>query len=217
MMSKVIYKVTHRESGRVYIGTTQDSLDKRRKDHLQKAKTGSGHKFQEAIATYGPQAFEWEQIDTGVSPEEAAEKERNYIVKYQSNEKGYNSDRGGGIKKSIYQYDVQNGNLLNVFNDLEAASKAVGVDRKSISKACLGEVKICSGYSWSYKRYEIYPYMEDGRKKRVHQIGPHGEIVKSYDSVIEASEMTGVNRSSIAKCCRGEYSLAGSYHWKYQD
>jgi len=59
---------------------------------------------------------------------------------------------------------------------------------------------------WTQKRrWELFQFYE------------HGELVRSYDSVAEASEITGVNRSSIAKCCRGLYISAGGYHWKYQE
>jgi len=106
---------------------------------------------------------------------------------------------------------------MSNFPQLECAAIAVGVDKRTISKACLGEIKNCAGYSWSYTLSENYKPEEDKRKKKVFQFYFHGEFIQSYNSVSEASRFTRVNSSSIAKCCRGEYKYAGDYFWKYED
>ena len=215
-MSRIIYKVTNKENGEVYIGATTDSLEKRIKDHLQKAKLEKGYKFQEAIRTYGPEAFSWEQVDTASSPNELAEKESKYILTYNSKKDGYNSDRGGGIKKDVYQYQVDQGNLLYVYPDLESAASAVSVDKRSISKACLGEIKSCKGFFWSYTLGENFMPEEDKRIKQVFQFQLNGSFLSSFKSVAEAARRMGVNKTSIAKCCRGEYHSAGDFLWRYE-
>src|SRR5690606_25091730 len=98
-----------------HIGSTGDSLEKRKNDHIQKAKKGCGYKLQEAIGTYGAEAFSWEQIDTASSINELAEKEKHYIIEYDSLEKGYNADSGGGFKKNVYQYNMTDGTLIAVY------------------------------------------------------------------------------------------------------
>ncbi len=216
-MSKIIYKVTNLNNGEVYIGSTQDSLDKRKKDHLQKANANAGHKFQHAICTYGPDAFVWEQIDTSSTSNELAEKERQYVLKYKAQERGYNSDRGGGIKKNVYQYDIIHGNLICAYPDLESAGNAVGAHKTSISKACLGEIKNCKGFFWSYSLKDNFKPDEDKRIKKVFQFAKYGEYIGYFNSVVEASRNTGINTSSISKCCRGEYKYAGEYCWEYMN
>jgi hypothetical protein len=42
-----------------------------------------------------------------------------------------------------------------------------------------------------------------------------GEFLTEYKSVSEASKLTGCNRTSIAKVCRGERKSCGGYNWKY--
>ena len=58
---------------------------------------------------------------------------------------------------------------------------------------------------------------EDKRKKKVFQFYLHGEFIQSYKSVAEAARTTGISSSSIAKCCRGEYKIAGGFNWEYED
>lgn len=42
-----------------------------------------------------------------------------------------------------------------------------------------------------------------------------GEYLNSWESVREASRNTGVDFSSIAKCCRGKYKTAGGFRWRF--
>ncbi len=212
-----IYRVFNRLTNKFYIGATAKEMENRKNDHIQKAAKKVGSKFQEAIASYSPEAFEWVQIDTAISPNELAQKEKEYVLKYDAKDNGYNADRGGGFQKNIYQYDLESGSLLGSFTQLECAANAVGVDKRTISKACLGEIKNCAGYSWTYTLSENYKPEEDKRKKKVFQFYEHREFVRSYKSVSEASRFTGINSSSIAKCCRGIYFSAGDYIWEYEN
>ena len=86
----IIYQVTHKESGESYIGATTKTMESRKADHVQKANKGLGGQFQEAIATQGPEAFVWTQIDTANTIDELARKEKEYIAKYNTRENGYN-------------------------------------------------------------------------------------------------------------------------------
>ena len=212
---KVIYRAWNKLTNKFYIGSTSKSLSQRVKDHLQKGRNKVGGQFQKAIEIYGPEAFVWTEIDTAQTANELAEKEKQYIIEFKAQEEGYNADRGGGIQKNVYQYDLKSGVILSTFSSLSEAAESVGVDYRTISKACLGEIKNCRGYSWSYTLAENFFGDIDQRKKQVFQFNEHGVFIRSYDSVAEASEISGVNRSSIAKCCRGIYSSAGNYLWKY--
>lgn len=39
------------------------------------------------------------------------------------------------------------------------------------------------------------------------------EIIATYKSAVEASEITGINYSKIRMCCRNERKTAGGYEW----
>ncbi len=214
MPNGIIYKVTHKESGESYIGATTKTMETRKADHVQKANKNAAGCFQEAIATQGPEAFTWTQIDTANTVNELAQKEKDYIFHYNSKENGYNSSVGGEFKKKVFQYDLETLRLVADYNSLEEASKSVQAHKNSIAKACSGENRTCRGYYWSYS-HPIPIIMKDQRRKTVIQMDLHGQVIAKHNSVAEASRSTGVSKTCIARCCRGERDKSSSYMWKY--
>lgn len=212
--SGIIYKVINTETNQVYIGTTTKSIDERKNDHLQKSNKGTGYKFHNAISTYGADSFRWIQIDTASNIDELAYKEIKYISEYDSLENGYNSDKGGGFKKTVYQYDLD-GTLLNSFGDLNSAAVSINATKKGISKACWNVNHALGGYLWSYQFKEKFIPESDSRKKEVIQHSLNGNVLARYISASEASRKTGLSKTCISRCCRGERKHSGGFLWNY--
>jgi hypothetical protein len=209
----LVYKVTNLETGEAYIGATTRSIEDRKSDHIQKANKGVGGYFQEAIGTYGPDSFSWEQIDTANNSNELAEKEKQYILQYNSKDKGYNADSGGGFMKTVYQYS-QDGALIASFSSLKQVESTFNYDKRRISNACT-TATLWQGSYWSYSQSNSFKIIIDSRKKKVFQYNYNGELVAEFISVAEASKITGLSKSCISRCCRGERQSSGGYIWKY--
>jgi len=209
----LVYKITNKETDKVYIGLTRKSIESRKNDHIEKSRSTINSKLYVAIATFGADAFKWEQIDTASSINELASKEKEYILKYNSKEEGLNGDCGGGVKKTVHQYDSE-GNHINSYSCLDEAGKTVSAKKQQISKACLGNKK-SKGFYWSYEYVEKFTPVKDARKKKVFQLTLDGEFINEFDSVSIASKHTGFNKSSIAKVCRGERKSADGFIWIY--
>lgn len=210
----IIYKVVNTKTNEVYIGGTTKSIEERKTDHLQKANKKVGSYFQEAIGTYGSDAFTWEQIDTASNNDELASKEIKYISEFDALENGYNSDKGGGIKKTVYQYNLD-GSLNTSFEDLTTAGNSINVHKQDISRACWNVNHSLGGYFWSYDKMGTFIPDNDNRKKEVTQSSIDCKLVAQFISVAEASRKTGISKTSIAKCCRGERKSSGGFIWKY--
>ncbi len=178
MNNYIIYKVVNSQTNDVYIGATTKSLEERKADHLQKSNKKVGSYFQEAIGTYGPEAFTWEQIDTASSNDELASKEIMYISEYDTFESGYNSDKGGGFKKTIYKYNLE-GSLQDTFNDLTSAAETITVRKQDISRACWSINHTLGGFLWSYDYKEPFILEGDNRKKEVLQLYFSSRFLKS--------------------------------------
>lgn len=214
MLHNIIYRVVNNQTDQVYIGATTKSLEERKADHLQKANKKVGSYFQEAIGTYGPEAFTWEQIDTASSNDELASKEIRYIVEYNALENGFNSDKGGGIKKTVYKYNLD-GSLHSTFENLTIASETISVRKQDVSRACWSVNNKLGGYLWSYEYVEPFIPREDNRRKVVVQSLLDGTVVSQFLSVAEASRETGVSKTCISRCCREERDSSGGFIWEY--
>jgi len=104
-----IYKVTNTSNGKVYIGKTEKTIEKRWGKHLSDAralererevnhnKKVLGTHFDNALVKYGPDAFNVKQEDVAYSKEELNELERYYVKENDSMnpDKGYNMTEGG--------------------------------------------------------------------------------------------------------------------------
>ena len=210
-----IYKAENLFNGQVYIGATTYSLMQIKLDHIERANRGEVNKFHEAISLYGTNAFSWEQIDTAESNDELALKEKKYVLEYNAKEKGYNSDEGGGFKKTVYQYNLKDGSLLNSYSCLDEAKESIKSTKQRISQACLSVNNLLAGYYWSYEIKEPFIPSNDKRKKKVIQLDLDDNLIAEFNSVAEASISTGNGKSGIAKVCRGEQEHCGGYKWRY--
>lgn len=128
----------------------RNKIDFRLKDHLQKAAKKVDSKFYKALENFGSHAFEVELLEEVETTDELAQKEIHYINAYNTMQHGYNSDRGGGFKKTIYQFEFNNPEPIATYDTLEEAGNSVNASRKTISNACLGSLKSAKGFLWSY-------------------------------------------------------------------
>nr|DAL08534.1 MAG TPA_asm: intron associated endonuclease [Caudoviricetes sp.] len=59
--------------------------------------------------------------------------------------------------------------------------------------------------------------ISESRKKPVLQFNINGEFISEYDSPLSAESTTGICRSYIARCCRGESKTAYGFIWRYKE
>ena len=90
----LIYRVTNRVTGRVYIGQTIMTLKERWKGHRG---AGKSSRLWLSIQAHGREAFDIEQIDFAHCKRDLDELEIKYIEMYRSTDPayGYNFERGG--------------------------------------------------------------------------------------------------------------------------
>ena len=98
----IIYKSTNKITGKIYIGQTTHTLDKRIKGHIKESKIESNRPFMLSINKYGEDNFEFETIDSANNLDELNNKEIYWINFYNSvSPNGYNVTGGGQGKKMI--------------------------------------------------------------------------------------------------------------------
>jgi group I intron endonuclease len=55
----LIYEAYNKNNGKVYVGLTTSTLEKRKSSHIRSAKSGSNSYFHKAIRKHGEESFEW--------------------------------------------------------------------------------------------------------------------------------------------------------------
>lgn len=115
----VVYKITNKINGKVYIGQTINSVERRFQRHVSDAMSGRlNTHLANAIRLYGSKSFVVEVIDTADSQDELNHKEQYWIRAYDSVRTGYNetdaiSKCGGNtyMSKTSAELDIIKGKL----------------------------------------------------------------------------------------------------------
>lgn len=212
-MNGIIYSGYNQITDKRYIGATTGDLDKRIREHLDTGVSNNSTFFTSELLLYGLEKYLFEVIDTAETTDELAQKEIYYINKYNTFHDGYNSDRGGGFKKTIYQFEFDNPEPIATYQSLEEAGNSVNASPKTISNACLGYVKTAKGYLWSYK--PECPEKQDKRCKTVYQYTLQSFLINTFNSAREASRELDIPLSCITRCCRGERKQTHGYRFSY--
>ena len=94
-----IYKFTHIETGRCYIGQTIQDPNRRRLEHISDSRyTTKEYHFHNALRKYGIDAFTFDVIASATTLDELNLLEEQFIEKYDSIKNGFNIRNGGGNK-----------------------------------------------------------------------------------------------------------------------
>lgn len=202
----IIYKITNRVNGKVYIGQTTQPLVKRWMVHCCK---GSACPYiHRAIQKYGKENFTVEQIDVACDRDELDKKEQYWIDFYDSMnpEKGYNLTSGGDHPKMSEE------------------------TRKKISEAKKGEKNHIYGKHHSIETRKKMSAAHKGKRKseemRKKISGAHHprarkvlcvETGEVFDCITIASKTKNLNYRNISNVCIGKRNKCGGYSWRYLD
>lgn len=105
----LVYKATHIDSGRSYIGITRQSLAERKRCHKSAAAgKRSNTAFHQAIRQYGWDRFTWEVLRTCETEQELQAAERELIAAHDTIRSGFNRTAGGnGTVGYVFTDDVR--------------------------------------------------------------------------------------------------------------
>lgn len=218
-----IYCAKNIVNEKVYIGKSVN-IEKRWKDHKKGYNNPNASQyasyFYNALRKYGFDSFEFSVLEE-CTEDKLNDREIFWINKFQSNnrEYGYNTTNGGdGVTGywdiPVYQYGLD-GNFIQGYKSGADARRKTGI--LAINLCCNGGVKSAGGYIWSYEKHDkISKCIRNYRTSKVYQYGLDGLYIASYDSILEASQITGTPYKKIIACLHSRTfpSRGGDFMWK---
>lgn len=145
----IVYKITNKVTGKVYIGKTVQTLEKRIKGHKWYSGQGSNTKLYNSVNKHGWKNFQAEIVEQVESEELLIEREKYWINKLNSIEEGLNTVEGGEggdrsefidykNRKDIYTDELREKRRQQLLNN--NPNNMPGV-REKISKSKMGHKK----------------------------------------------------------------------------
>ena len=211
-----IYKITNDINNKVYIGTTNLSIEKRFQQHCRDYKKSSTEKrpLYQAMNKYGIQHFYITQLEE-CSTELASEREQYWIGYYKGYEQGYNATQGGDGKQLFNHSQIAEELMKNPYPKETAEKFGCSTDLIYI---------VAKEYNISIKSRgweNVKP------KKCIYQYDKNTQqYIQNFDSISEAAKWLKNNkiiknlnsgvRSHISEVARGLRKSAYGYIWKYE-
>jgi hypothetical protein len=116
-------------------------------------------------------------------------------------------------QKKVLQYNLD-GSFIREWNSTKEVIKELNL---YISNCCSGRKKTCGGFIWRYKDewFDLRLDKLNENLKKITQYDLDGNWIRDFDSMIQASDITGIDDGNIGECCRKKYKSAGKYIWRY--
>ena len=176
-----VYRITNAADGKIYIGITTGTIEKRWREHRCAAKSGDSKPLYRAMRKYGAYAFRVELLYEATSKQEMFAVERGLIAQYGARSKilGYNlTDGGEGAAHEGYLKGADNSktkltieavrflrdqSLVDTCNENMAAQLFERFGLK-VSRDCVRDAR--RGDSWRHMNRECPP-IKIGQGKRM--------------------------------------------------
>lgn len=207
-------------SGRVYVGISQNPV--------KRWNEGRGYKFNpyfwRCIKKYGWENIKHEILFEGLSLEDAKKKEAELIENYKSNIRAYGYNIREGGDSGAAQESREKMSAARIGNK-NCVGRILGDGTKDRISQSLKEYYSKHEQHFKGKHHsqstkdklrsrpktrEYYPLM-----RMVQCLSLSGELIKTYNCIMDAAKELKIDGSGISKCCRGKIAYSGGYVWRY--
>lgn len=228
-----IYKITNKINNKVYIGQSID-IEKRWRAHIYRSTKEEYQEYlYQAIRKYGINKFDFSIIEE-CSSDQLDEREQYWIEYYDSYKNGYNMTIGGNgnrencekanekRKVAVLAYQLD-GTFYKEFESISLASRETGVHIFVIEQCLNGNNQRGGNYQWKKKEDNFEEKISSYQKRikstavKIEQYDLNNNLLNTFNSILEASKITGVSRRSIMRVCNGEQNSTKGYIWKRKE
>lgn len=203
----VVYKAVCNSTGKMYIGQTVHSLEKRWIQHCVPRSSCKG--LARAIKKYGKESFTVSIMSKASSLEELNHREQYYIRLFNTlAPNGYNLMTGGGNSYLSEEAAKRKSEALKRHYLTHKRPITSEETRKKISAAGKGRKK---PPGTTEKRLKTRP------PKKVYQYDLEGNFIAEFESLKKISEYFKTDaRSNIGPVCLGKRRKAYGFQWRYK-
>ena len=209
-----IYKITNMITGKMYVGKTMFSIEKRWKEHCHDCHHHQREKrpLYDAMNKYGADNFVIEPLEE-CAPEILTEREEYWIHKLGTFKDGYNATMGGDSKHYIdYETVIE---VYCLTDNAMITAEILSIDDSH-----------CRSILRMYGLYNAQTPEKRGQSfgKPINMFTTDGEYIRTFNSAQEAARFVlpnmncnSVHRhaSAIADVCKGRRIAAHGYKWEY--
>ena len=199
-----IYKISYKDSDRIYIGSTSQTFYLRWIQHMWELKNGihTNSKIMNVCNKYGLDSLKFEIVEIVSDKDKIIEIEQYYIDLYDSYRNGlncspsaYNSEgcvRSEETLSKYYYNEVsqysQNGDYIKTFKSLKEASIETNTDYVTISNVCNGLTRLANKYQWRKGcNKENIGYVKYKGETSVFQYDKDGNFIKEWNTFKEVA------------------------------
>lgn len=228
----IIYKITNKINGKIYIGLTTQNIKDRWEQHIRSAlnKTHPDYNtvFKKAIRKYGSDNFTIEIIDEADNLI-ALKKLEQYWIKYYNtyigweNCNGYNSTIGGDSPthsgRKVCKINILTGEIEEIYNTIAEAERKYSRGIFEIAHHQLNGQKP-KGYTWRFEE-ELDNFNHSDlliQYKAICQLDLNGNYLNTWIDREAAAEEASTSVANIWACINNQRKSAGCFQWcKYED
>ena len=206
----IVYKITNKVNGMLYIGMTTKSIDYRWKMHLNWARSMKPYKIHEALNTFGKDSFIIEQIDSAQDFKKLKELEKKHIKSYNCKyPNGYNLTAGGqGVLG--FKFSEERKQKLSVAGKIRGNAGMItkeAIEKSRISRT--GQKRtVLQKMSMSTNRIGKGLLNDGARKHSKEKVILAMNLIKKNVKQIDISKLTGLTQSYVSNLKTGKRGRA---------
>lgn len=225
-MGHYIYKVTDLTNGKLYIGQTSQPHE-RRLQH-EACHPNEDCLFHRALKAHGKENFKWEILFEVPTKKMADDFEIIMIQAYGSRHpNGYNMAIGGQGGSMWNARPVvcleKDGTYVGRYESAAEAQRLGGYCNSDVLISCKDRTRLCRGKRFMFEdEYnengpgEPYKAPKSALRKAIVQCDSNGNAVARYESVSDASKITGFERAGISSALIGQRKFTHGYIFVYE-
>jgi len=212
-----IYKITNNINGKIYIGKTLYSIEKRWSEHFNDCtrRKNENRPLYRAMIKYGIENFQIEKLEE-CSEQEVNEREQYWIEKLNSFKYGYNATLGGD-GKAYLDRDF----LIKTYQEVQNISKTaeiLNIDKGHLSTILKNNnIEVLTTKEIATKNYGKIVAMIDLKTNKVIKSFPSMGQAAEYIKVIlnkDSASVKGI-QAHISHVANGKRKSAYGYSWKF--